>query len=127
MQVVKKLSFSDVGAGALSVCTINCNTSTKISASVNADILFNTSVITIKLIYTDLGSGITATQVNLIDTLYFSGYFYDFNINPAGGLAPNGIFTKLNGTLQIQIDTSSSMPTQGHCSVIVNVESLPIV
>jgi hypothetical protein len=127
MQIVKKLTFSDVGAGAITVGSLTTNCPTRIRASVGILTSFNTSVVPAKLTFTDSASNVFSILTNIISGSNPNGYEFSFIHSGATGNGDLiGIYTELDGTIQVELDNDSGVPTQGACTIMIDIEALPI-
>ena len=125
MQIVKKLTFSDVGSGPISVGDLTTSCPTFIRAYVGVGDVFNTSFVSAKIIFTDSNSSVFTMNESIVSSNP-SGYFYALvNSTAVGGGDLRGIFTTLNGTLQVELDSISGIPTSGDCTFIIDVDALP--
>lgn len=127
MQFVKKLTFSDIGNGPITIGILTTNCPTRIRASIGILTAFNTSVVTAKLIFTDSASNVFTVLSNFISSSTPNGYEYAFiHSSTVGNSDLIGIYTELDGTIQVELDNSSGTPTQGECTIVVEVEALPV-
>lgn len=126
MQIVKKLTFSDVGSGPINIGNLTTSCPTFIRAYVGVGDVFNTSFVSAKIIFTDSNSSVF-TMNESIASSNPAGYFYALvNSTAVGGGDLRGIFTTLDGTLQVELDVISGTPTQGDCTMLISIEALPL-
>jgi hypothetical protein len=126
MQIVKKLTFSDVGAGPITVGTVTTNCPTTIRAFVGIGMVFNTSFVTAKLTFTDSGSNVFSLTEAINGSNPGRFLFGLVNSTAVGGGDLRGLFAELDGTLQVELVNVSGLPTQGDCTIIIDVDAFPI-